>query len=238
MKAQSVFVGLLSVFDGRHDQFLDWHELDHRPENHGLIEHLFHSERFVLSPAASAEVAGSGAGVFADAGQYLMTYWSRGTPEQLSYDMTVVREQLASQGRCAPINRDFRATWRQRMHVASGYSSPRHLASPDAALLTNHHAVVVTIGHYADGDGRWRQWYDRTGVGQVFADEAITAAYTLMPNAAAATEPFVHLHYATRESGAQETVARAYREGSGAAPDVLFQATFVAQHAGQPRFYV
>jgi hypothetical protein len=235
MKARTVFLAFLAAAPGRHDAFLDWHELDHRPENHGGIDHIFHSERFVLPPEAHRDLAADGP--FADPGQYLMTYWSTAEPEQVTYDMAVLREQLASQGRCGPLNRDFRATWRHRMHLGKGYANPAHVASAEAAFLTNHAAVAVTVGHYAD-DPRWAAWYDRTAVPGLFQDKRITAAYTLMPQVTAATEPFVHLHYLTLADGDVRTaIAEAYTSGTGARPRVVYQAAYLAQHAGQPRFY-
>jgi hypothetical protein len=151
--------------------------------------------------------------------------------------MAVLREQLAAQGRCGPINRDFRATWRHRMHLAKGYANPAHAASAEAAFLTNHAAIVVTVGHYAD-DPQWTAWYDRTGVPALFRDERVTAAYTLMPQVTAAAEPFVHLHYLTvADDGIGKAIAEAHASGPGARPRLLYQAAYLAQHGGQPRFY-
>jgi hypothetical protein len=235
MKTRTAFLAFLSVAPRRHDAFLDWHELDHRPENHGGIDHIFHSERFVVLPQGHRDLAAEGP--FADPGQYLMTYWSTAEPEKVTYDMATLREQLAAQGRCGPINRDFRATWRHRMHLAKGYASPAHVASSEAAFLTNHTSIVVTVGHHGD-DPDWVAWYDRTGVPELFRDERITAAYTLMPQVTAPAEPFVHLHYlTTADEGIQDTIAKAYTSGTGTLPRVLYRATYLAQHAGQPRFY-
>jgi hypothetical protein len=120
MKARTVFVGFLSVPDGRHDAFLDWHELEHRPENHGGIDHIFHSERFIAEPGMLAARHVTGSGPLADPGQYLMTYWSTAEPDQVTHDMAVLREQLAAQGRCHPINRNDPPV---RDAVAAAYSS-------------------------------------------------------------------------------------------------------------------
>jgi hypothetical protein len=240
VKIDTVFVAFLAVRDGRHDSFLDWHELDHRPENHGLISHIFHSERFVAGPDSLDKRVVAGAGPFADPGQYVMTYWSTAPPDQVTYDMAVVREQLAAVGRCHPIGRDFTATWRHRLQLAGAYASPHHVASAEAAYLTNHRELVVTVGHYPD-DPAWQQWYAGDGVRALFDDRRITAAYTLMPKIDAPDEPFVHLHYLTSAGGdepAQDVVARAYIAGAATTPEVLFQGTFLAQHDAQPRFYV
>jgi hypothetical protein len=240
VKADTVFVAFLSVRDGRHDAFLDWHELDHRPENHGSIDHIFHSERFVADPDALDSRVLAATGPFADPGQYVMTYWSTADPDTVTYDMAVLREQLAALGRCHPINRDFVATWRHRMQLVAGYASPHHVASAEAAYLTNHRELVVTVGQYP-ADPAWQQWYATEGVAGLFDDRRITAAYTLMPKLDAPEEPFVHLHYVAAGTGdepAQDVVARAYASGPDPAPELLFQSTFLAQHNAQPRFYV
>jgi hypothetical protein len=235
MKAKTGFLAFLDVVPGRHDAFLDWHELDHRPENHGTIDHIFHSERFVLSPRGKQRRVLAADGPFADPGDYLMTYWSTAEPAQVTHDMAVLRERLAAQGRCGPINRDFRATWRHRMHPVKGYANPAHIASPDAALLTNHAAVVVTVGHYAD-DPCWAAWYDTSGVGCLFEDARIAAAYTLMPQVGA-DEPFVHLHYLAEPADEVQDAIAAVYAGAGPAPEIRYRATYLAQHGGQPRFY-
>ena len=123
------------------------------------------------------------------------------------------------------------------MHLVKGYANPAHFASAEAAFLTNHTAIVVTVGHYAD-DPRWAAWYDRSAVPALFADERITAAYTLMPQVTAPAEPFVHLHYLTvNDDDIRKALAEAYTSGAGSPPHVLYRAAYLAQHAGQPRFY-
>jgi hypothetical protein len=100
------------------------------------------------------------------------------------------------------------------------------------AFLDNHTAIVVTVGHHAD-DPRWAAWYDRTAVPALFADERITAAYTLMPQVAATAEPFVHLYYLTvNDDDIRKALAEAYTSGHGTRPRVLHQAAYLAQHAG------
>ena len=41
----------------------------------------------------------------------------------------------------------------------------------------------------------------------------------------------------TADEGIQDTIAKAYTSGTGTLPRVLYRATYLAQHAGQPRFY-
>ena len=236
MRANSIFIGLLSCPPGHHDAFLDRHEQDHRPENHGCIEHIYHSARFVAPPESLAWREAAAEGPFSDAGQYVMTYWSSQAPERLLEDMTVLREQLAAIGRCEPINRDFHAVWRDRMQLAKAYANPRHLASPDAAPFAPHASVVVTVGVYADDSRAWARWYDHEAVPTLFEDEQFTAAFTLLPMDLTARSLFVHLHYSLGPpAGAQAGVRELLALEPG--PEIQFRGVYVPQHAGQPRFY-
>ena len=127
------------------------------------------------------------------------------------------------------------------MYLAAAYASPRHIASAEAAYLTNHDTLVVTVGCYPD-DPAWQQWYASAGLGTLFDDTRITAAYTLMPNLGEAGEPFIHLHYGVtgadrNDLPVQDAVAAAYSSGPADRPELLFQGTYVAQHAAQPRYY-
>jgi hypothetical protein len=48
----------------------------------------------------------------------------------------------------------------------------------------------------------------------------------------------VHLHYLTvADDGIQKAIAAVYTSGPGARPRVLYQAAYLAQYGGQPRFY-
>jgi hypothetical protein len=236
MRAATVFVGFLNCPPGHHNAFLDWHEDDHRPENHGGIEHIYHSPRFIAPPDSLRYRQLGCEEPWGDAGQYLMTYWSSASPERLLEDMTTLRERLDGLGRCQPINRDFHAVWRDRMRVVGGFANPRHLVSrsPDAAPFAPHDALVVTVGRYPDDGGRWARWYETEGLAGIFEDDRFTAAFTLSPMDSANQSLFVHLHYAR---GMAEEAPAALRSHIEPGPEVLFRAVYLPQHAGQPRFY-
>jgi hypothetical protein len=234
MRATSVFVGFLRCPPGHHDAFLDWHEEDHRPENHGTIEHIYHSARFIAPPEAVARRELGPDQRFADAGQYVMTYWSSAPPARLLEDMTVLREQLQAAGRCEPINRDFRAVWRDRLRVVEADASPLHLASPDAAPFAPHDALVVTVGrHSVDG----RQGERRCGTASpmsLFEDDRFTAAFALTSTDAAERSLVVHLHYALGPPDEAQAAVRAHAQPG---LEIVFRGVYVPQYAGQPRFY-
>src|SRR5260370_31335463 len=115
------------------------------------------------------------------------------------------------------------------------------MAPAEAASLTSPDPPVVPAGRYSD-DPAWQRWYTGEGLSALFGDTRITAAYTLMPNLGEAGEPFVHLHYGIADADrnnppVQDAVAAAYSSGPADRPELLFQGTYVAQYAAQPRYY-
>jgi hypothetical protein len=233
VKARSVFVGLLACPRGHHAAFLNWHDLDHRPENHGQIPHIFHSARWIAPPDSLERREFEAGSPFADAGQYAMTYWSTAEPEQLIYDMTVLRDQLAGLGRCQAIGRDFKARWRERMHPVQGYVDPALGLSPDSAMLMPHDGLVVTVGEQPEDGGAWSAAYAREMLPGLFGSGSLVAALTLMTRAGVSPPLFVHLHYVRGDlTRAQETVRQAV-----AGPRILFRGAYVPQHWSQPRFF-
>ena len=127
------------------------------------------------------------------------------------------------------------------MYLAAAHASRHHIASAEAAYLTNHDTLVVTAGRYPD-DPAWQRWYTGEGLSALFGDTRITAAYTLMPDLGEAGEPFIHLHYGIagadrKDPPVQDAVAAAYSSGPAERPELLFQGSYTAQHAAQPRYY-
>ena len=151
LKARSTFIGFLRCPPGRHEAFVTWHDTDHRPENVGQIEHVYHSERWVAPPHLAAARLVDAAGLVPDPGQYVHTYWSTATPEQLVYDMTVVHERLQAQGRCEPINRDFTAMWRDRMHPVNALVRPGGPLGVDALPVAPHDGCRGDAARTASG---------------------------------------------------------------------------------------
>jgi hypothetical protein len=222
LRARSAFVGLLHCPPGHHAAFLDWHDLDHRPENHGHIPHIFHSQRWIARPESIAHREFAEGTAFADAGQYLMTYWSSAEPRQLLEDMTVLREQLAALGRCDAIGRDFQARWRERMHPVEAFTNPKLGVGPDTAMLLPHDGLVITVGEQAAEPP------------PLFESLAVVAAVSLTTMAGVDRALFVHLHY-TR--GEPLETQQAIRGLSGDAPVVLFRGSFVPQHWSEQRYF-
>jgi hypothetical protein len=196
----------LSVVPGRHDAFLDWHELDHRPENHGRIGHIFHSERFVVPPQGQRDTAAEGP--FADPGQYLMIYWSTEEPEKVP---TIWPCCTSS----SPPGTVRAHQPRLPRDLAASHAPGQGLRQPGPHRLQRGGISRQSHGHRGHrgplgDDPEWAAWYDRTGVPELLRDGRITAAYTLMPQVTAPDEPFVHLHYlTTADGGIQDAIAEA-----------------------------
>jgi hypothetical protein len=234
VKAGSVFVGLLRVQPGCHDSFLDWHDDDHRPENHGVIPHLFHSARYIATPESMERRSAAPGTPFAEAGTYLMTYWSTAQPDRLLRDMTIVRERLEALGRCAPIGRDFAAPWRDRLQVVTAYAGPAHHVSPDAVPLVRHDALLILVGRDPGDGGSWARWWDGAGQAGLLADERFVGAFTL--RGTEERDLVVHLVFVRGDdASAQDAHAAVLARRPG--PPVLYHATYVRQHGGHPRWY-
>jgi hypothetical protein len=185
VKANAVFVGFLRCPPGRHRAFVQWHDDDHRPENEGQIDHVYHSERWVAPPDLVSEQQADPAGLVPEPGQYLHTYWSTASPERLLADMTVVRERLRLLGRCAPINRDFSATWRDRMHPVAAHVGGELDVSVDALPLAPNDGIVASLLEVPRDGGETAGAYQRETDPALSATPGVLGHYTLMPMAEA-----------------------------------------------------
>jgi hypothetical protein len=234
MKTASVFVGLMHCPPGRHDAFLEWHDLDHRPENVGQIPHLFHSARWIAPPESLPSRESRVDGPVTEAGEYLLTYWSTASPQQLKNDMFVLRDQLAALGRCQPMERDFTIGWREYMRPVRAYVDPRLGFSPDTVPLMPHDGVVLTVGREPDDGGMWSAEYDREILPGLFAGGSLVSALTLTATPEAEQPRFVHLHY-TR--GNPVEVQQSIRAAVGTKPTIDYRAAYVPQHWSEPRYF-
>ena len=195
MKAKSALAAFLTCPPDRHRDFNVWHDEDHRPENHGQIEHVYHSVRYVAEPEHIAAQQVLDGGLVERGGEYLAMYWSTATPEQLLYDMTVVREQLRLLGRCEPINRDFRAVWRDRVHVVRAYVAPESVLSADAVPLAPHRGIVATLGQYPQELGAWARRHEAEFVPHLLSSGDVAGVFTFMPMKEEDHHLFVHVWF-------------------------------------------
>jgi hypothetical protein len=216
MKAGSVFAGFLTCPPGRHRAFNTWHDSDHRPENHGQIDHIYHSVRYVADARAIEARQVYPDGLADPAGEYFAMYWSVATPEQLLYDMTVVRERLRLLGRCEPINRDFRATWRDRLHVVDAHVPADSPVSADGVPLGPHAGVVVTLGEYPDELVGWVQRYDNEFVPRLLAAGDVAGMFSFMPMKEEDHHLFLHVWFVRNDPVAVQIRANEIEEALGA----------------------
>ena len=196
MKARSVFAGFLECPEGRHRAFNAWHDEDHRPENQAQIDHVYHSARYVADGAHIAAQRMLVGGLAQPGGQYFAMYWSTAGPEQLLYDMTVVRERLRLLGRCEPINRDFRAVWRDRLHLLGAHVPAVSVLSADAVPIAPHGGVVATLGQYPKDLAGWARRHDEEFVPRLLSGGEVAAIFTFMPMKEQDHHLFLHVWFA------------------------------------------
>jgi hypothetical protein len=234
VKAAGVFVGLLTCPPGRHRAFLEWHDGDHRPENVGQIQHMFHSVRWIAPPESlPCREFGQDSPV-EDAGEYLLTYWSTAEPERLRSDMLALAGQLRTLGRLDPMGRDFRITWREYLRPARGGAAAAAGVSPDAVPFVPHDGVVITVGRAPDDGGRWNAEYDRVILPGLLASGPVLAALTLHATPAAGPPLFVHLHYTRGNPVEAQPVIQA---AVGTRPEIDYRGAYVPQHWSEPQFF-
>jgi hypothetical protein len=234
VKAAGVFVGLIACPPGRHRDFLEWHDGDHRPENVGQIPHMFHSARWIAPPESLPCREFGPDGPVSEAGEYLLTYWSTAAPPQLRADMFALADRLRASGRLQPMGRDFRIVWRDYLQPVRGYPDPGLGISPDAVPLVPHDGVVVTVGRAPDDGGRWSTAYEREILPRLTASGRVLAALTLTTAHEADRPLFVHLHY-TR--GNPVEAQQVIRSEVGVEPEIGYRGAYVPQHWSQPRFF-
>ena len=199
VKATSALTAFLACSPGRHRAFNEWHDTDHRPENHGQIEHIYHSARYVAEPRRLAAQQVLSGGLAEPGAHYFAMYWSTAGAEQLLYDMTVVRERLRLLGRCEPINRDFRAVWRDRVHVVRAYTPPESVLSADAVPLAPHQGVVATLGQYPTEMAAWARRHDEEFMPRLLGGGDVSGAFTFMPMKEQDHHLFVHVWFTAAE---------------------------------------
>jgi len=198
MRLKSIMAAFLHCPPGHHQAFNFWHDNDHRPENHGVIPHIYHSQRWVAPPEYVAARGAVDPTAFPKGGgEYLATYWSTATPEQLLYDMTVLREQLTVVGRCGAINRDFEGLWVARMHFVAAQTREGLPLSADAVPLAPHKGILVSIGEIIDkrAGEEWANWYMTVHVNDVLRCKGYRAFFKFMPMREQDQHIYLHMYY-------------------------------------------
>ncbi|MBI2867876.1 MAG: hypothetical protein HYX97_06040 [Chloroflexi bacterium] len=182
MKLKSFFGTFLHCEPGRHQVFNAWHDYDHRPENHGQIPHIYHSQRWIATPELmEARAPLDPAEMPYNGGQYFASYWSTAGPEQLEYDIALLRSRLMVLGRNNPINnKDFKRVRPDRYYIPlSGHACSGLALSAEAVPLAPHTAIVVMLVQALEADQgeRWIEWCQATHVKDVLTCAGFAAAY-------------------------------------------------------------
>jgi hypothetical protein len=195
MKAKSATVMLLYYEPGTHEEVTRWHEEIHRPEMHGTIPNIYHSEDW-LSPVEymalrpPTELPRRG-------GEYLCLYWSQGTAEELSEG---VRTYAAEARERSSYHPHQEIVWRDRMVVSAGQVRPGMEVTVDTVPLLHNTGLLMTISELADAGGRetYERWSEDVQVPRMLASGIFSGHYGLHSMEGAEQNVYVDIYFVER----------------------------------------
>jgi hypothetical protein len=188
MRPDGLFLSFATVSAGRHQEYNEWHQLDHRPENL-VLPGVLAGERWVRSPECAAAYPVSDP--LLDATHYVNSYWFR-PPVQASLAAWQQLAELSFQQGRRP---DVRIASRPMMGLwnpVSGRVADRVGVSPEALLVRPSRGVVLSLLRLdepktaaaerwlGDRERRARRLLDLDGVAGVWT--ASSASTTLDPS--------------------------------------------------------
>lgn len=186
MKLKGIHAGFIHCELGHHKAFNQWHDFDHRPENHAL-PHIFHSQRWVAPPDYIAVRDRVDDTYFTyGGGEYFVTYWTEGTLEDLTHDMALLRDQTKLLGRfdyefkSLGLGRDpERFGWDRKYDFIKAWTRESLTVSASAVPLMPHEGIYVVLSEVIDGTRRdeWSMWYDMTRVHDILKCKGFMAAF-------------------------------------------------------------
>jgi hypothetical protein len=133
--------------------YLQWHLLDHQPEQYQLPGMLLSTRWIADGDYATARIAGSGS--LEDVGG--VVNYIVGEPVQETHDgFMELGGRLAELGRYPEVRPSLGL---RMLALLRWYSSPRALISPEVVPFRPHRGVVVLVEEPADEDvAAWLQW--------------------------------------------------------------------------------
>lgn len=170
MRACRAYVSFIELTDAaKHQEYNEWHHLDHRPENFNLPG-IVYGERFVLSPECGA--ASSFDEPQLSPFHYLLMYWMEEPMERTWRDFQTFSTNSIAMGRRPELGYVKRRLSSMFIPL-KGYAAPRVLLSPEALPFRPARGIYVTLADFDNLEGRETQdmlrWY-----GQVYFPEMLT----------------------------------------------------------------
>jgi hypothetical protein len=178
MLAQRVFFSFAEVTDpGRHREYNEWHQLDHRPENLAL-DGVLHGERWVRTPECARRGVVGSPGLAGT--HYVNMYWFREPADASFRQWQELAERSFQRGR----RPDTGLTERPLMGLfatIAGYASPRVLVSPDALPFRPVRGVWLSLVRLLDPRSprahRYLGHRDRVAIPRLLRCRGVAGAY-------------------------------------------------------------
>jgi hypothetical protein len=195
MKAKSATVMLLYYEPGTHEEVTRWHEEIHRPEMHGTIPHIYHSEDW-LSPVEYMALRPP-TDLPRNGGEYLCLYWSQGTAQELFEGVRKYAAEVRERNAYHPHQE---ITWRDRMVVSAGQVRPGLEVTVDAVPLLHNTGLPLTISELAGSGGRqaYERWSEEVQVPRMLASGIFSGHYGLHSIEGGEQNAYVDIYFVER----------------------------------------
>lgn len=196
MKAKSATLMLLWYKPGEHEEVTRWHEEVHRPEMHGGIPDIYHSEDWVapldyMQARPPSEIPKQG-------GEYLCIYLSQGTAEDLYEGV----QKYSAAGRAANKYHPYQEIlWRERLAIYAGHKREGLELDLDAVPLRHNTGILCTITEVPDASKRpaYEQWLNEVQIPRMLGTGIFSGHLGSHPMGEAGLGTYVEFFYV--ESG-------------------------------------
>jgi hypothetical protein len=187
MNAKRALLSFANVPPGRHREFNEWHQLDHRPENLALPGVIW-GERWVKSPDCLPFATGSDQELLTC--DYANLYWFRDPISQALSDFQEVGELTYQQGR-RPDSEYVTRPLVQPLVPVRGYVAVHTFVSAEALALRPNRGVHLSVSDFF-GDvatvGDLFRWYDQQRIPEILDRGGVAGVWTLVDKEVVQTE--------------------------------------------------
>ncbi|MDA8046686.1 MAG: hypothetical protein M0Z30_15835 [Actinomycetota bacterium] len=174
------FLAFTEVEAGRHADFNEWHQLDHRPANLALPGVIW-GERWVRTPGCAAISTGSDQVLTAC--HYVTIYWFREPFDRNFVEWLDLGSMSYQWGRRPELPYVRSRPMGQVLVPLQGYANPRATVGADVLPLRPNRGVHITVSQ-VEGDlldvGASFEAYDRARVPEILAVPGVAGHWTLV----------------------------------------------------------
>lgn len=177
------FLAFTEVEAGRHADFNEWHQLDHRPANLALPGVIW-GERWVKTPECAAAASGTDQTLVGC--HYVTIYWFREPFDRNFGEWLDLGSMSYQWGRRPELPYVKSRPLGLVLVPLNGYANPRATVGADVLPLRPNRGVHITVSR-VDGDllevGARFEEYDRVRVPQILAVPGVAGLWTLVDEA-------------------------------------------------------